>query len=318
MDYSRRRFIQAISAALAATSIGKLNAAESAYADSGTIGNFRYIYGNESYRQNFYDFLANVFRLQPEGELHALIEQTAAQFSDDGEIYANLQSRIGTVRPFLSELTYALPALAKQKRVIAQQTIRLLPEKPRHDGYLEVGSTGRYLDALEEGLDITGERYFLSPVPATYAIPDIIDRGQVAKAGDFIDLNDYRSNLGAVIPDNSIELATVYIGFHHCPVELREEFITSIRDALKPGASMILRDHNVHDERMWRMVALAHDVFNMGTNESWDYNAAELRRFYSLATLDAMLREFGFRSDGVQLYQEGDPTLNALMLYRKA
>ena len=99
---------------------------------------------------------------------------------------------------------------------------------------------------------------------------------------------------------------------------IREEFITSIRDVLKPDANMILRDHNVHDETMWRMVALARDVFNMGNNESWQYNENELREFYSLETLDDMLRKYGFRSDGAKLYQDGDPTLNALMLYRKA
>lgn len=318
MDYSRRRFIRTVSAVLAAASVKTLSAAGPATLESENQGNFRYIYGNEVYRDDFYRFLMNVFRLQPEDDLHRLIIQAAAEYLDDEMIYIRLQQQVDTVRPFLSELTYALPALAKQKQVIAAQTKQLLAGEPYHEGYLEVGSTGRYLDSLEDELEITGERYFLSPVPATYSIPDMIDRGQISKAGEFIDLKNYQSNLGAVIPDNSIDLATVYIGFHHCPVVLREEFITSIRDALKPGASMILRDHNVHDEKMWKMVALAHDVFNMGTQQSWNYNADELREFYSLATLDDLLRKYGFQSDRIQLYQEGDPTLNALMLYKKA
>ena len=65
------------------------------------------------------------------------------------------------------------------------------------------------------------------------------------------------------------------------------------------------------------MVALAHDVFNMGTKESWNYNDRELRLFYSLAELDELLIRYGFKSNGQQLYQEGDPTLNALMHYKK-
>jgi SAM-dependent methyltransferase len=318
MDYSRRRFIGAVSAILTANSVKGLSADEPAIGTLRNESNFHYIYGNEAYRNDFYRFLANVFHLQPETDLHQLISQVTAQHDNDRDIYIDLHRQNGSIRPFLSELTYGLPALARQKHVIAAQTTQLLPERPYHEGYLEVGSTGRYLDALEENLAITGERYFLSPLPATYAVPDMIDRGQIARAGLFIDLNNYQSNLGGVIPDNSIDLATVYIGFHHCPIALREEFITSIRDALKPGASMILRDHNVHDETMWRMVALAHDVFNMGTNESWTYNESELRKFYSLDTLDSMLRQYGFLSDGVKLFQDGDPTLNALMLYRKA
>jgi len=318
MDYSRRRFIRDVSAFVAAIYAESFSA-ENTVADSAQIeSNFHYIYSNEARREDFFKFLANVFHLQPENDFHQLIYEATERYASDREIFISLQQQISSIRPFLSELTYGLPALAKQKQVMAEQTKRLLPEKPYLEGYLEVGSTGRYLDSLEEELKITGERYFLSPLPATYSVPDMIDRGQIAKAGEFVNLNNYQSNLGAVIPGNSIDLATVYIGFHHCPIAIREEFITSIRDAMKPGAYMILRDHNVHDEAMWKMVALAHDVFNMGTNESWQYNEEELREFYSLGTLDSMLRQYGFRSDGEKLYQDGDPTLNALMLYKKA
>ena len=317
MDYSRRRFIGAASVILAANSVKSFSTDESSTDTLGSESNFHYIYGNDALRQDFYKFLTNVFHLQPEVDLHRLISEVTAKHDNDRDIYNDLHEQIGSIRPFLSELTYGLPALARQKQVIAEQTTQLLPEKPYHEGYLEVGSTGRYLDSLEEVLEITGERYFMGPLPATYSVPDMVDRGQIAKAGEFIDLNNYQSNLGAVIPVNSIDLATVYIGFHHCPIVLREEFITSIRDVLRPGASMILRDHNVHDETMWKMVALAHDVFNMGTTESWEYNDDELRKFYSLEKLDNMLRQYGFRSDEVKLYQDGDPTLNALMLYKK-
>jgi isopenicillin N synthase-like dioxygenase len=110
----------------------------------------------------------------------------------------------------------------------------------------------------------------------------------------------------------------VYIGFHHCPVDLRNEFFASIRDVMKPDGYLIVRDHDVRDETMWHMVALAHDVFNLGTEESWAYNERELRRFYSLATLDKMLNKAGFATDGRRLLQDGDPTLNTLMLYRKS
>ncbi len=317
MDYSRRRFIGAISAILATYSAKNLSANESTFNSSAGESNFRYIYGNDAYRNEFLKFLTNVFHLQPEVDLHRLITEVTENRDNDRDIYVDLHEQIGSIRPFLSDLTYGLPALAKQKQVMTEQTSQLLPEKPYHEGYLEVGSTGRYLDSLEEVLEITGQRYFMGPLPATYSVADMIDRGQVAKAGEFIELNNYQPELEAVIPKSSIELATVYIGFHHCPISIREEFITSIRNVLKPGASLILRDHHVHNESMWKMVALAHDVFNMGTNETWKYNNDELREFYSLETLDTMLRQYGFRSDGIKLYQNGDPTLNALMLYKK-
>ena len=108
MDYSRRRFIWTVSAVLAAASIKTLSAAGPAALDSEHQGNFRYIYGNEVYRDDFYRFLTNVFRLQPEDDLHRIIIQAAAEYLDDEKIYIKLQQQVDTVRPFLSELTYAL------------------------------------------------------------------------------------------------------------------------------------------------------------------------------------------------------------------
>jgi len=316
MNYSRRRILLAASTLLATHPFRHL------LADDKLPGltegsNFHYIYDNSGYKGEFKDFLTNVFHLYPEDKIHALISAVTQKSSSDAVIYKGLQEELGDIKPFLADLTYSLPALRKQKKVIAKQTAQLLESKERYEGYLEIGSTGRYLDTLEHKVKIRGGRYYLSDLKPSYSIVDIMDRGQLLKGAEFIDLNNYESGLNKAIPSNSLDLVSVYIGLHHCPLELREEFITSIRDTMKPGASLILRDHNVHNEKMWKMVALAHDVFNMGTKESWDYNNRELRLFYSLAELDEILVKFGFKSDGQQLYQEGDPTLNALMHYKK-
>ncbi|MBW2939818.1 class I SAM-dependent methyltransferase [Zhongshania aquimaris] len=281
-------------------------------------GNFSYIYRNTELREQFFNFLVNVFRLYPEHELHALIQSFAESYSADENVYKQLQQNIGNIKPFLSELTFALPALNKQKLTMRAQTCELLDTNRRYEGYLEIGSSGRYVDALEEDLNIVGERFFLAEQTATYSLSDMIDRGQIMKAGTHIPLANYASMLGDSIPSNSLDLVTVYIGFHHCPLALREQFISDIRDAMKPGAYLIVRDHDAHNEDMQAIVGLAHDVFNMGTDESWDYNANELRNFYSLRFLDEWLSSSGFRGSGEKLYQSGDPTHNALMVYQKA
>ena len=280
-------------------------------------GNFRYIYENTEYKAAFYQFLVNVFHLYPEADFHRLIEQLSHEFEDDKTIFIGIQDGLAEFKPFLSELFYALPALIKQKKLIAEQTASLLNPELTYDGYLELGSSGRYLDSLEEKFTIQGEKYFIAEKSPAYTPADILDRGQIPFAGQFQLLENYQVNIAKLIPSNSLDFVNVYIGFHHCPVDLRESFIGSIRDAMKPGASLIIRDHNAHNEEMFRMVALAHDVFNLGTNESWNYNDNELRLFYSLETLDEMMKNFGFKSDGTRLYQEGDPTLNALMRYTK-
>lgn len=279
--------------------------------------NFRYIYGNAHLRQAFFDFLTNVFHLYPEADLDALIARCVAKGGDDGQVYRECQSRLGNISPFLADIRLSVPALLKQKKVIAGQTLQLLGAKRQFDGYLEFGSSGRYLDALEGVLQIDGPRYFVSETAAGYGPADVIDRGQLAQAGTTFLLNGYQPGLSQRISPSSLDLVTVYIGFHHCAVPLRESFLQDIRRVMRPGALLVVRDHQVDSQDMWHMVALAHDVFNMGIHEPWAYNEAERRNFYSLEFLDVMLQKNGFRGDGRRLYQAGDPTHNALMLYRK-
>lgn len=285
---------------------------------SAAKGNFGYIYSDPVMREEFKGFLANVFHLYPTDDLHALILNAVKQGLLDREIYSMLQGQLGGIKPFMGDVTYSLPALSKQKRILADQTVALLSDRKRFDGYLEIGTNGRFLDALEERIQITGDSFTMSERAPTNSAIDIVDRGQVRKAGMFIALGDYRPTLASQVPPRSVDLVTVYIGFHHCPVELRKDFLGAIREVLRPGGVLIVRDHNAHDEKMVRMVALAHDVFNMGTMETLKYNEAERRNFYSLTTLDGMLLSAGFKADGRRLLQDGDPTLNTLMRYVRA
>lgn len=282
------------------------------------IGNFKYIYENEKYRSEFLPFLVNVFHLYPEKEFHQLITEVTKGKQIDDIIYQEVQKKLKNIKPFLGDLTYALPALNKQKKVIAQQTLKLLPDVKKIDGYLEIGSTGRYLDEIEEHLKINGDICFIDSKPASFSSDSVFDRGQFSEAGSFFPLNNYDTKITKNIPKNSFDLVTVYIGFHHCPPHLREEFITSIREILKPNGKLIVRDHDAYNERMLRIVGLAHDIFNLGTKETLEYNKKEERYFYSLEFLEKMMNKFGFELAGKKLLQDGDPTLNTLMLYTKA
>jgi SAM-dependent methyltransferase len=312
MDSNRRDLVRALALVLSAVSTRSL------FAKEVSAGNFDYIYSDPAIREQFKTFLINVFHLYPQDDLHALILKAVKQGLTDEGVYHQVQAQLGDIKPFMGDLTHALPTLAKQKRVLTDQTVALLGDKKRYDGYLELGSNGRFLDALEERLEINGDCFTMAERAPTNSAIDIVDRGQIRKAGAFISLNDYRPTLARQVPANSVDLVTVYIGFHHCPVDLREHFLGSIRQVLRPGGVLIVRDHNVHNEKMRRMVALAHDVFNMGTQETWAYNEAERRNFYSLADLDRMLASAGFKAGGRRLLQNGDPTLNTLMRYTRA
>lgn len=282
-----------------------------------SIGNFRYIYTNTNLKGEFFKFFKNVFNLFPEDKMHQLVSDTSSKYSTDKEIYLELQSKLDEITPFFSIFSHQLPSLIKQKDEMAKQTLELLGEGTNYDGYLEIGSLGRYLDYLEEKVEINGKRYYADGKKPGYSITEMVDRGQIAIGAEYIPLTDYKTEYNKLISNESLDLVTVYIGFHHCPINLRTPFITSIRDTLRIGGKLVLRDHDCNTEDQKRIVALAHDVFNMGTKESWVYNEEETRNFYSLEFIIDFVENIGFRFEKSTLFQEGDPTKNALMLFTK-
>ncbi len=284
---------------------------------SNASSNFRKIYSSATLKKEFYKFLKNVFNLVPEDDLHKLISDTTAAKPDDKTIYLEVQSKLDDITPFLQSFRYSVPALMKQKDEMAKQTLELLGKDGTYNGYLEIGSSGRYLDYLEEEVNIEGERYYADGKEPGFGVTEMVDRGQINIGATYIPLADYKTKYADIIPKESLDLVTIYIGFHHCPLDLRVPFISSIRDTLRVGGKLILRDHDCDTEEQKDLVALAHDVFNMGTNESWEYNSKEIRNFYSLDFICNFVEQIGFRFDKRTLFQEGDPTKNALMLFTK-
>ncbi|MRX70215.1 hypothetical protein SAMN06265349_101784 [Flavobacterium resistens] len=279
--------------------------------------NFKYIYTNAKLKNQFFLFLKNVFNLYPEKEFHELIYQNTISKNTDKEIYLATQAKLDDITPFMSSFRYQLPALMHQKNEMSVETVSLLGEGTKYNGYLEIGSSGRYLDYLEESVSIKGKRYYADGRKPKYSFSEMVDRGQIAVGAEYIPFTNYKTKFGDHVPHNSVDLVTIYIGFHHCPLELRTQYISSIRDTLRVGGKMILRDHNCDTEDQKILVALAHDVFNLGVNETWEYNEKEVRNFYSLDFIIAFVENIGFKFHKKTLYQKGDPTKNALMLFTK-
>lgn len=279
--------------------------------------NFKSIYTNQNLKNEFYKFLKYVFNIYPENQFHKLLNETTILKSNDQEIYRTAQLKLHDITPTLSSIRYQLPALQNQKDEMAKKTVQLLGENSTFNGYLEIGSSGRYLDYLEEKVNICGKRYYADGKETGYSFTEMIDRGQITKGAIYIPLANYATRYSDFLPANSLDLVTIYIGFHHCPLELRVPFISSIRDTMRVGGKLILRDHDCNTDEQKTLVALAHDVFNMGTNQSWDYNSKEIRNFYSLDFICEFVQKIGFKYNKKTLFQNGDPTKNALMVFTK-
>jgi SAM-dependent methyltransferase len=278
-------------------------------------GNFRAVYLDPALRARFFLFLKNVFHLYPEEDFDRLIARITRDGTSDRGIYEAILAELPAIKPILKDLRYALPALKKQKITMCDQTIALLGGKKRFGRYAEVGSTGRYYDRLSGSIEFSQPPVFIHTDQPSYQPKDIVERGHVRKIGSFLPLAGYQP---LALPEDSIDVLTVYIGFHHSPPGRREEFVRSCFRVLKPGGSLIVRDHDVTDPSMVHFVALAHDVFNCGLELPWSTNAAEIRNFISLKELETILVATGFTSHDKRLLQEGDPTRNTLMRFDKA
>lgn len=282
------------------------------------LANFRTIFGDPALKARFRPFLIHVFHLFPEPELTALISRLVAEHSRDPAVYRELAAGLDAISPVLAGPRYALPALRHQKAVMAEQTAKLLGPTSEINGYFELGSHGRYYDALEERLAVEGPLYTSALGPPGASLEDIVDRGQLSRVGSWLPWSDYQPIDEAQIASESLDLVTVYIGLHHAREEQRLPFLRSLARVLRPGGSLILRDHDVQTREQEHLVSLAHDVFNAGTRETWRTNATERRNFYPLDTILDLAAQAGLVAGSERLLQDGDPTLNTLVRLQKA
>ena len=280
-----------------------------------TTSVFKSVFNDTKWSDDFYRFLQVIFHLYPEDKFHQLIKDETAAHTKDDEIYSSIQAKLPQIKTFLSELTYALPALKKQKKEIARQTLLLLAGKKTIDGYAEIGSTGRYISQLRKEIQVTGPVYLINDKAPSNSPADIMERGQLGKLGTYINL-DYEP-VSNEIANESLDVVTCYIGLHHCPVNKLNDFISSINRTLRVGGAFIIRDHDVKTPEMANFVSLVHTVFNVGLNESLEFEHADFKNFKPADEWSAMITKAGFRDAGKRILQDKDPSDNTLMLFTK-
>lgn len=132
---------------------------------------FHQVYGDTRSADRFYTFLQNIFHLFPQDRFHALIRHALSQHQTDEAIYRVLQTGLPGITPPLSMLTYALPSLSEQKREMGRQTAQLLQGHGPLKDYVEIGTTGRYVRALQQQLSLSGK------VTLVHDKPDLLTGG---------------------------------------------------------------------------------------------------------------------------------------------
>lgn len=282
-----------------------------------THSEFKTVFADSVWSDKFYRFLQVIFHLYPEDKFHYLIAATTNEKNNDEEIYKTIQSKLPTIKPFLSELTLALPALKKQKKEMSRQVLQLLSSKTNINGYLEIGSTGRYISDLRKHMKVSGNIYLTNDISPNNSIADIMERGQLGKIGTFFSIDDYKPISEKIIASESVDLVTCHIGLHHCPQQLLEGYIKSIHRILRKGGLFIMRDHDVKTPEMATFVSLVHTVFNLGLNESWEKDSSEYKSFKSMDEWSKIICSYGFADSGARILQDKDPSENTLVSFTK-
>jgi hypothetical protein len=277
---------------------------------------FKAVFSNAKWSDDFYRFLQVIFHLYPEDKFHYLIASATKEKSTDEDIYKTVQQSLPKIKPFLSELTFALPALKKQKKEMAKQVLQLLGDKEQINGYVEIGSTGRYISELRKHISLSGEIFITNDIAPANSVADIFERGQIGKIGKFLPLT-YQPITTNEIKSESIDLVTCHIGLHHCPHELLDDYIKSIRRVLRKGGLFIMRDHDVKIPEMATFVSLVHTVFNLGLNISWETDQAEFKSFRSIDEWSKLVCSHGFKDSGERVLQDKDPSDNTLVSFVK-
>ncbi|TGM07198.1 class I SAM-dependent methyltransferase [Leptospira barantonii] len=285
--------------------------------DANLESNFKNVYLDPKLKEEFFLFLQNVYHLYPEESFHKLIFDISKSKQNDREIYETILKEIPQIKPFAGIITYALPALKKQKLEISNEVVNLLGEGSSVNGYMEIGTTGRYVGNLKKKLKISGDQFVLNDLEPKYSPEDLAERGRLGKVGKFVALGDYDPIPNTAVQSASLDLVTNFIGFHHSPAKGLDGFIESIARVLKPGGKLVLRDHDVNSKEMKSIVALAHDVYNVGLEISWKETAQQIRNFTSVAEIEERVSRFGLKPLKKYVLQKGDPTKNTLMAFEK-
>src|SRR5258708_12326983 len=157
----------------------------------GRSSNFKAIFGTAQLKEAFLLFLVNVYHIYPEDQFQRLIEEVSTTENTDKEIYHRIQKRMPEIKPILSGVRYALPALAKQKAEMKRQTLELLGSVRKVNGYMEIGTTGRYVGELQYDVELKGDVVLVHSVAPSYSLTDVADPAHLGKLGQFVSLNAY-------------------------------------------------------------------------------------------------------------------------------
>ena len=85
--------------------------------DAKSASEFKAVFTDIRWHDGFYKFLQNIYRLYPEDRFHTLIKNVSNELDSDEAIYRRVQRELPKIKPFMADLTLALPWVWRQRPV---------------------------------------------------------------------------------------------------------------------------------------------------------------------------------------------------------
>lgn len=292
-------------------------AGERPRAERPTAGGFVQLFDDTGLSDDFYRFLQRSFAPLPEDRLHLLIDETCRQHRGEEGLYRHVQHQLRTAKSLGAHRLGAEPASREPAAELADQVLQLLGDRTRIDGYAEIGSAGRYLSGLSGSIAIAGSVFAVDDAaPRQPALERVRSRLR-GQARVHVPLAGYAALGEAAIASDSLDLVACLDGLHHVPPARLAPFLQSVRRVLRVGGMLIVRDHDVADERTRLLVSLAHTVSNAVRGQPWEIHAQQPRYFTHADEWAARLATVGLKDSGHRLALPDDPTGNVLMAFVK-
>lgn len=270
-----------------------------------------------------HDFCMNVLRMQSSDEWAGLQRDVTSVYPcvpTDIQLYQQLKKSYQNMQP-ISRVYRLYQALKFQQFLLGGQVKQILPDRSVVHGYAEIGGACRYADVISQHTEMTGMRY---AVHDSASVQDVLEsnRLHVTKGlvpyDVMIPLSDYDPVSAVDIPDASVDMVVCFIGLHHIPTEKLNAFVQSIVRIIRPGGTFILRDHDAFNQDIFDLACAAHTIFNAIVPQCSDEEeCCEIRNFQPMQYWIDIIEQHGLQVGDARILQQGDPTLNTMIAFRK-
>lgn len=285
-------------------------------------------------RAEFTNFLETIFyQLDTEKVFKIMDDILSDESKTDDQIYEELTARVGSAKKKFAPYYEAFQALPVLKKGMGKQVAEHMQELEgdEFNNYLEI-STRRYVKAIEKHAGLSFKQTAAVSDEVSVSLIKRFEVGglfypfqKLVKINDE-DCKDFTTDtartyrpLGDEFDDQSQDMIACLGGLHHIPEERIEPFVTSLYKKLKPGAVLLLRDHDAKTNRIKSLASVVHSFVNAVDGLSLEAENAEISNFQPEEYWKNLLMKQGF----IQLNQKSlvlkdDPTENAMTAFVRA